>query len=147
MTKSEELELLKKIENIIREAGPESYISGTFAGVVELAADNIKNDFMCNYKESYEAEQKKVAEIETFYKGIKDQLTEEINQLETKLETATKKIQNTEKDRDTFQSQFDKTYQCWAEAKTEIDKLNKDLETSNQEIIVLKAKIYDLMFK
>lgn len=45
MTKQEEREALKKIEKIIKAAGPDSYIGMAFAGCCEIAADNIENDF------------------------------------------------------------------------------------------------------
>lgn len=51
MTKQEEREALKKIEKIIKGAGPESYIGMAFAGCCEVAASNIENDFADSWKE------------------------------------------------------------------------------------------------
>ena len=45
MTKAEELKTLDKIEALIRSAGEDSYISMTFAGIVDLCRENIANDF------------------------------------------------------------------------------------------------------
>lgn len=45
MTKSEELKILEAIEGLILEAGPDSYIRMTFAGVPEVCRRNIENDF------------------------------------------------------------------------------------------------------
>lgn len=45
MTKAEELKILEAIEGLILEAGPDSYIRMTFAGVPEVCRRNIENDF------------------------------------------------------------------------------------------------------
>lgn len=45
MTKAEELKILEAIEGLILEAGPDSYIRMTFAGVPEVCRRNIEDDF------------------------------------------------------------------------------------------------------
>lgn len=45
MTKAEELKILEAIDGLILEAGPDSYIGMTFAGIVEVCRKNIENDF------------------------------------------------------------------------------------------------------
>ena len=45
MTKAEELKLLDKIAGLIAESGEDSYITMTFAGIVEVCRRNIENDF------------------------------------------------------------------------------------------------------
>ena len=45
MTKMEELKLLEKIEELLRSADSDSYISMTFAGISEVCRNNIVNDF------------------------------------------------------------------------------------------------------
>lgn len=45
MTKAEELKILEAIEGLILEAGPDSYIRMTFAGVPEICKRNIEDDF------------------------------------------------------------------------------------------------------
>ena len=45
MLKAEELKILEAIEGLILEAGPDSYIRMTFAGVPEICRRNIENDF------------------------------------------------------------------------------------------------------
>lgn len=44
MTKEQERKHLAKIATLIAEAGPDSYIGKTFAGVAEMAAENIEHD-------------------------------------------------------------------------------------------------------
>ena len=45
MMKAEELKILEAIEGLILEAGPDSYIRMTFAGVPEICRRNIEDDF------------------------------------------------------------------------------------------------------
>lgn len=54
MTKAQEREALKRIANLIDAAGPDSYIGMAFAGCVEIAADNIENDFGNSLKDELE---------------------------------------------------------------------------------------------
>ena len=45
MTKAEELKLLEQIDGLINSAGADSYICDTFAGIVEVCRENIRNDW------------------------------------------------------------------------------------------------------
>lgn len=45
MLKAEEMKILEAIEGLILEAGPDSYIRMTFAGVPEICRRNIEDDF------------------------------------------------------------------------------------------------------
>ena len=54
-TKQQERETLKKISDLIAAAGPDSYIGMAFAGCVEMASENIENDFGNSWPERYEA--------------------------------------------------------------------------------------------
>lgn len=45
MTKAEELKILEKIDALIKNAGADSYIGETFAGVVGICRNNIEDDF------------------------------------------------------------------------------------------------------
>lgn len=51
MTKTAERELLTKIQKLIDSAGADSYIAAAFDGCVELAENNIENDFCESWKE------------------------------------------------------------------------------------------------
>ena len=48
-TKQQEREILAKIEKLIKSAGEDSYIGAAFTGCVDLARDNIENDFCQNF--------------------------------------------------------------------------------------------------
>ena len=73
MTKQEEREALKKIEKIIKAAGPDSYIGMAFAGCCEIAADNIENDFGESMQARVAAREKELREVkEMLYRVEKE---------------------------------------------------------------------------
>lgn len=73
MTKQEEREALKKIEKIIKAAGPDSYIGIAFAGCCEIAADNIENDFGDSMQSRVFSREKELREVkEMLYREQKD---------------------------------------------------------------------------
>lgn len=49
-TKQQEREALDKIAEIIKGLGQDSYIAAAFDGCLDMAEDNIGNDFMCSMK-------------------------------------------------------------------------------------------------
>lgn len=141
MTKEQERQILKKIDELIKEAGPDSYINTTFAGIVEQAEENINNDWGCNYKQSYETSE--LQRAETLHQLKKEQettrdLNEQIKTISGALEAAQEK--NTEQ-RKAYEEMCDRAANYAGEI------LNKDseIDTLKAEIITLKAKLYDLM--
>lgn len=62
-TKQQEREALDKIAEIIKGLGQDSYIAAAFDGCLDMAEDNIGNDFMCSMKARAEEAQKEVANL------------------------------------------------------------------------------------
>ena len=54
-TKDQEREALEKIKAILDTLGPDSYVGTTFEGCLEIAEENIENDFACSMKQRVEA--------------------------------------------------------------------------------------------
>lgn len=50
-TKEDELKALEKIQKIVKDLGPNSYIGTAFDGCFEIAEENIRNDFGCSMKQ------------------------------------------------------------------------------------------------
>lgn len=87
MTKNEEKQTLEKIEKLIAAAGPDSYIGMAFEGCVEMAWNNIENDFGNSPKQSIEhlrATLEKETENRKKVQATNDHLMQRITQLETK---------------------------------------------------------------
>lgn len=54
-TKDQEREALEKIKAILDTLGPDSYIGTALEGCLEIAAENIENDWACSMKQRVEA--------------------------------------------------------------------------------------------
>lgn len=54
-TKDQEREALEKIKAILDTLGPDSYVGTAFEGCLEIAEENIENDFACSMKQRVEA--------------------------------------------------------------------------------------------
>lgn len=142
-SKEAERNQLRKIEDLINETEPGSYIRMAFAGCVRMAEENIENDFANNYPEIVESRDKTIAEL-------RGKIT--ANELDLKLmaedlDRAGKREENLEKQKDEAEKMIreianenDKLAQDVAHRDIEIDKLNA-------EIMKLKAKLYDYMMK
>lgn len=63
-TKDQELEALEKIKAILDTLGPDSYVGTAFEGCLEIAEENIEDDFACSMKRRAEAAERKAEELE-----------------------------------------------------------------------------------
>lgn len=87
ITKDDEKAVLAEIRRLISLLGKDSYIATAFEGVLEIAEDNIRNDFACSMKQKVD-----IAEREC------KQGQEKVNGLAMDLAIATKKIEKLERD-------------------------------------------------
>ena len=141
-TKNEEYDALVQIRGILKDFDPENtYIGKAFEGCVELAQENLNNDWMLSWKGRYLEEQLKNCRLsdkaEALMKTLnqkddaiarledaKDQLSGEINRLIRTLDHKNAACTDLEG--------------RLAEAKETADDLR-------QTILELKAKLYDMM--
>lgn len=140
-TKDQERAALKKIADIIQGLGPDSYLSAAFDGCIELAEENITNDFMTSYKERSERAYK----AELTAKAVQQDQAEVIKRLESELKEL-------EQMNDNQRIQIKALENNLKEAnKTTADYIHSDaakfdeIQRLDQIIVGLKAKLYDLM--
>lgn len=69
MTKAQEREILNQISELIDSTEPGSYIRTAFSGCVQMAENNIRDDFANNYPDMIEYRD---AQIETLKKEVAD---------------------------------------------------------------------------
>lgn len=141
MTKEQEREALKKIEKIIKEAGPDSYIGMTFAGIVEQAADNITNDFANNYKEAYEIASERITILNDAIRKLED----ERNDLKEQMKTVTGALEAAQAKNEEYKHRIDDVRTEKNETTSKLMHAMEVNEAQKAEIITLKAKLYDLM--
>lgn len=71
-TKQQERQALEQIKNIIEDLGTESYIAKALEGCLEIAAENISNDFFCSMKQRAETAEQKVKSLELDCRNLRD---------------------------------------------------------------------------
>ena len=149
-TKENERKALEKIRKIVEELGENSYIATAFEGCFEIAEENIENDFACSMKQRREAAE--FAEDELRAKVAKKD--EQIRSLETKVEqlqkiNASKEAailaysKDAEKHIETINGLKESATKYW----NDLQAAETKLDEKEDEIIRLKAKLYDMMVK
>lgn len=109
-TKDQERKALEEIRKIVDNLGENSYVGAAMEGVLELAEDNIENDFVQSMKESVEKAEKRAHE------------------LEEKLEEARACILPEEVRQKFYGIAFDKKYKAQAEAMTAAERMAEAVE-------------------
>lgn len=148
-TKDQERQALKKIKNIVEALGDDSYIAMAFDGAFELAEENIENDWGCScrwYKENYE-------KVEKQNKGIRDEsdskerhLVDCIKQMEDELTRKESIISEQEMKIEELEMALNQVGEEKFDKSAEIRVLKEKLGFAQNEIVKLKAKLFDLMF-
>lgn len=141
MTKDEEREVLKKIKKLIDSTGADSYIEAAFDGCVELAEENITNDFLTSFKQT--AENAHAAELEARARAqeLKERLDHQEQQLE-ELYNQNEELKRNNKE----QAEMIRDYALQLSEATKKDAAKFDrIQELEKELIALKAKLYDLM--
>lgn len=72
--KETETEQLAKIKNILRGLGPDGYCAAAFDGCVEIAEDNIRDDFVNSMKRDLESANEKASQLDAQLEKVKEDL-------------------------------------------------------------------------
>lgn len=112
-TKDQERKALEEIRKIVDNLGENSYVGAAMEGVLELAEDNIENDFVQSMKESVETAEKRAHELE---------------EANGKLEEARACILPEEVRQKFYGIAFDKKYKAQAEAMTAAERMAEAVE-------------------
>lgn len=141
LTKEQERKALEQIEKILSDLGSDSYVSKAFEGCVMLAATNIDCDWWDSFKDQRDSAQRHKEELVNENRILSESLKEkekQINQLTADLkeerETRIRKHEET-----------DTLGYALLDAKADNKQLKEENDQLNQEIIRLKAKLYDLL--
>lgn len=144
-TKQQERDALEKIQKIVEQLGPDSYLATAFEGCFDLAAENIDNDWACSMADRARRAEKRAAELEDkLAESVKDYeaahaaahaVAEEKDAEIARLKDQLKQIQETAR----WNGQ-----RCDEEA-TAAGEAQRRAEAAEAEVIQLKAKIYDLL--
>lgn len=142
-TKEQEMEALQKIKEILSGIDPDGYVATALDGCLEIAEDNIGNDFLCSMQQRADsATDKADAYRELSEKYKKDCITYKAENEQLELRIA--------EDRKNYTSILQKLNNEVEEKETMIrnlDSMSQKLQEKEKEICYLKAKLYDFMTK
>lgn len=143
-TKQEERKALEQIRSIIESVGgSDSYIGQAFKGCLDIAADNIANDFWNSQADSLDYMQKNL-----------DSERKKTRELEEKVEQYKKSEEQYDALIKGLGDKSNKNFQLYENESVinkklhgENDRLQNENARLQQEIMMLKAKLYDMMVK
>lgn len=142
-TKEQERKALEQIRKIVEGLGKDSYIGTAFDGCFEIAVENIENDFACSMKERKEAAE-----------AAEDGLRERVAQLQKTLaednaviERHAKYIDQLEARNNDLLQRLRQTEETAMENLKSLTRYQTKASQQEEEIIRLKAKLYDLITK
>ncbi len=142
-TKEQERKALEQIRKIVENLGENSYVGSAFEGCFEIAEENISNDFACSMKAC-----KETAESQRDYQYKKNKvLADKIKDYETNLNFTQMERDEVMKQNEALRKRAELAEQ---HMKLEAERANKGwakVKAQEEEIIRLKAKLYDLMTK
>ena len=140
-TKDQEREALEKIKAILDTLGPDSYVGTAFEGCLEIAEENIENDFAFSMKQRVEA-----AVVEN------SRLKERVKELEDKLAESEKDYEAAHAEIQRLKTQVQELSEKLASAEEALEDANEEAGSAEArsgeaqaEIVRLKAKLYDYM--
>ena len=135
-TKEQERKALDQIRKIVDGLGKNSYIGTAFEGCFEIAEENIDNDFGCSMKgraDASEAEAKK-------WMLATETLKKELTQVKEALVKETDRA-------NLYEGKYEKSYEAEVKNWNEFCERDHKVAELENEIIHLKAKLYDLICK
>lgn len=142
-TKAEERQALAKIAKIIEGVGgADSYIGMAMEGCIEMAEENITNDFADSYKGRWERSLMTVEELKAWNNEAKienEKLTTKVQNLEERAEYVTKIGKEDERVKFEMRDKAE-------EYKDRADKAEARVADLEAENMKLKAMLFDLMY-
>ena len=141
MTKDQEREVLQKIKKLIDSTGSDSYISAAFEGCIDLANDNIDNDWCMSFKDAAETAHANEMKAE----AIAQERAEQITYLEDKVECQDIVIKQLEEKNTILNTRIEDIAAEKIRALEDAIAKQKEVDQLKSEIITLKAKLCDLI--
>lgn len=142
-TKQQERKALAQIIEIVEGLGEGSYIGTAFEGCFEIAKDNIENDYACSMKGAKEYVEKQLGEAKDTIQCRENELADrekEVRSLNKTLEQQTARVKELEE-------RLHSTEETGMKLINERSALSIKCESQADEILRLKAKLFDLLYK
>ena len=145
-SKEEERKALEQIKKIVSTLGPDSYIATAFEGCFDIAESNIDNDFACSIKQWADR-----------LEGQNKELTKTVAEQKAEIERLNSTNQSLRQDRDTVSEllvkerkqnaeEINRLNSIIAECRKDSDDKEYQIQDMANQILKLKAQVYDLTF-
>ncbi len=149
-TKDQERKALEQIRKIVESLGDDSYIGTAFDGCFEIAEENINNDFACSMKERAESAEYEVKCLYEKIAKLQKELNEDSKNFEGWHELCEKKedeIRRLRKKEDELREALEAEQEKNMNADVSNGLKDDEIAGLKDEIIKLKAKLYDMIVK
>ena len=149
-TKEQERKALAQIRKIVEGLGEDSYVGTAFEGCVEVAEQNIENDWACSYKQQIESLE---GRIESQAKDIehlreqKDYYKKVVEEQKGQAEHNAQLAQENKADCAEWIRKYNKLQKMSEDRLAQIIENQSTIQGMGMEIMKLKAKLYDLIVK
>ncbi len=144
-TKEQERKALAQIKRIVEGLGEDSYIGMAFDGCFEMAESNIENDFANNPKEAIHNLRVNLEAAQKSAKDNKEAYDRLYERLQDKLEIKDDIIRKDDERIADLLGQVKEASEVVGAKVRENAELEAKVAMQEQEIMKLKAKLYDLM--
>lgn len=140
-TKDQERKALEQIRKIVEGLGADSYIGTAFEGCFKLAEENIDNDFALSMKEQRDSTIEQNASLASKVEELSAKLDTE----KAANETITEELEKTQEWAEELERMNSEKRERIQELENEKEDLEEKTEAQAQEIMKLKARLYDFM--
>lgn len=151
-TKDQEREALEKIKAILDTLGLDSYVGTAFEGCLEIAEENIENDFAFSMKQRVEAAVVENSRLKERVKELEDKLAESEKDYEAAHAAAHLVAYEKDAEIQRLKTQVQELSEKLASAEEALEDANEEAGSAEArsgeaqaEIVRLKAKLYDYM--
>lgn len=151
-TKDQEREALEKIKAILDTLGLDSYVGTAFEGCLEIAEENIENDFAFSMKQRVEAAVVENSRLKERVKELEDKLAESEKDYEAAHAAAHLVADEKDAEIQKLKTQVQELSEKLASAEEALEDANEEAGSAEArsgeaqaEIVRLKAKLYDYM--
>ena len=140
-TKAQEREALEKIKKLVASLGENSYLGSAFDGAFELAERNIDDD--AAYSARYYIDRSN--ELESGNYAAKATLNDELSACKDERANAQRRVEYLQNRVDSLQESAASLIERNANIASTIEEMAMAAEKRDAEIMVLKAKLYDMI--
>lgn len=142
-TKEQERKALEQIRKIVDSLDAGSYIGFAFEGCFELAEENIENDFACSMKDQRDDARQECEML----RGKLAKMIDRAKEQEASVSIANRRAEESQRVADSLRKRAELAERTMRDEADRAGRLAEKYKRQTEEIITLKAKLYDLMTK